>query len=354
MRNWPMDELADIRHELAALRADNQQLRAEVGELRAGRREPESSLELDASVSRRGLMSKAAVVAAGAVAGAAMLGKPAAASDVVGDLVPGYDNFTHFQTTLKYTAALDNNSTATTGSLITTDSLLVLDSTASPLASSTGLECHGGGTGIHAFSVNVAGDFTGGAIGLQASGARPLAFVAGHGAPGAPIDVSAKGQFAFDSLGNLFYCIANGSPGVFRKLVGPETAGSLHLLPQPIRVFDSRPGLAPLGTANGGPKGIIASGATVAVNCTANSSGVPTDATGVSFNLTITQTVAGGYLTTWGGGTQPASSSINWTSSGADVANGVTIACDANAMIHVAAGGPGSTHFIVDVTGYYR
>ena len=37
--------------------------------------------------------------------------------------------------------------------------------------------------------------------------------------------------------GSLWACVTDGTPGVFRKLAGSETAGSLHLLPAPVRVL---------------------------------------------------------------------------------------------------------------------
>jgi len=82
---------------------------------------------------------------------------------------------------------------------------------------------------------------------------------------------------------------------------------------------------------------------------------VPSGATGIAYNLTIVNTVSGGYLAVNPGTTTAATSSaINWAASGAVVANASVVAIDANRQITVTAGGGGTTDFMVDVVGYYR
>ncbi|MCU1366744.1 MAG: hypothetical protein JWN39_2383 [Ilumatobacteraceae bacterium] len=375
-----MDD-TDIRSDLALLRQRNAVLEARNDELmaRLDRLEEREVDEVVGPVSRRGLLAKAAVIVAGAVVGGVALAEPAAAYTVV-PLNNGEDNSSPTQTKFSYSVAHTSSTDGITTPFLSTGAAMVLVDNGSPGAVSTsiGLDARGNNLGLRSIAYNsdgiavdgysegpdaVGGRFFGGnravvaignVIGVSTRAPVPLFFAGGHGTAGIPTSAASLGSFAMDPGGNLYFCVGTGTPGLFRKLAGPGSAGTLHLLPQPKRVFDSRADQPPQPPAGGGPKGILVSGTSVAIDCKANGSGVPADAAGVAFNLTITGTVLSGFLTTWGAGAQPGTSSINWTSAGADVANGVTIACDAGALIHVAAGGGGSTHFIVDVTGYYR
>jgi hypothetical protein len=87
---------------------------------------------------------------------------------------------------------------------------------------------------------------------------------------------------------------------------------------------------------------------------------IPETSAAVTYNLTVTQTGGDGYLavfpggTTWGG-----ISSINWTVSNANVANGGTVGLGPAQLtgpgsVMVQCGGFASTFFIIDVTGYYQ
>ena len=81
-------------------------------------------------------------------------------------------------------------------------------------------------------------------------------------------------------------------------------------------------------------------------------------AVAVSFNLTVTQTAGGGYLSIYQEGTTwPGVSSLNWKRAGEDIANG--------GMVGLGGGGPyfarvrcggnsaASTHYVIDITGYF-
>ena len=198
---------------------------------------------------------------------------------------------------------------------------------------------------INASSTAVAVNASGDSAGIITRGARPLAFEGGHGSAGPPTDPSSNGSFAQDINNNIYYCVVGGTPGTYRKLAGPGTAGALHLLPTSVRAYDSRS----LGTL----VGLLQPGVPVTVNCSFGSAVVPTDATAVICNLTVTGTEAAGYITAWGPGSRPGTSAINWSAPGLTLANGSTLACDVGATLHFVAGG-GGTHLIVDITGYYR
>ena len=80
---------------------------------------------------------------------------------------------------------------------------------------------------------------------------------------------------------------------------------------------------------------------------------IPHGATAVAFNLTITQTAGSGFLSICAGDRNTATSIINWTSANVTVANASVIPIDASRRVKVTCGGPGSTHFILDISGDY-
>ncbi len=74
------------------------------------------------------------------------------------------------------------------------------------------------------------------------------------------------------------------------------------------------------------------------------------------FNLTVTNTAGSGALAVVSASApDPTTSRINWFASGQILANGLTSACDGSQDVKVkcVASAGGSTHFILDVTGYY-
>ena len=83
---------------------------------------------------------------------------------------------------------------------------------------------------------------------------------------------------------------------------------------------------------------------------------IPSNATAVVINLTVTNMTAGGYLSIYPeGSTQPVVSSLNWTATSGIVANLVTVPVNTtNGEITITNGGTsGSVDFVVDIEGYY-
>jgi hypothetical protein len=186
-------------------------------------------------------------------------------------------------------------------------------------------------------------------IGLRAFGARANVELAASGVPD-PLRAVAHtlGELVEDTSGDLWLCVVAGNPGTWRKLGGPATAGQLHLLTAPVRVYDSRPGNPPLTVL---PKTPLVSNTARTVDATGDSSGVPTAATGVLINIRVTQGVAAGFLTAWPQGTWPGTSSINW-SAGQTIATTTVTACGPLATFLVLANS--ATDLLVDVIGYYQ
>ncbi|MBI4882419.1 MAG: hypothetical protein HY826_00015 [Actinobacteria bacterium] len=159
-------------------------------------------------------------------------------------------------------------------------------------------------------------------------------------------------------VGNVWFCYEGGTPGKWRKLAGPNTAGAFHAI-KPTRVYDSRAG-APL------PSGVLLAGANRTVSVADGRDGgggvittdlVPAGATAVAANITITGTIGSfGYLAiNPGGDLVEGGSTINWSSPGQTIANGVTLTLNTTRQLTVLCGGlPGAaTNFIIDIAGYY-
>lgn len=132
---------------------------------------------------------------------------------------------------------------------------------------------------------------------------------------------------------------------------GPAATGSLHFLPTPLRAYDSR--------VTGQTK--LAAGTTRTVSLAngkdladATSIAVPPGATGAVVTLTATQTTGpDGFLKLYSAtSTEPATSSINWSAANQHIAVSTQVAVDATGQVKVTTGGT-STHFIIDVIGYY-
>lgn len=159
-----------------------------------------------------------------------------------------------------------------------------------------------------------------------------------------------------DSAGVIWFCVAGGTPGTWRMLSGPSTAGAFTPL-TPGRVYDSR-------RATYSPNGALGSGQnrTISVANSYDTDGtlvttnfVPFGATAVFANVTVVETTGDGWLAVNPGGTTTVSaSSINWSASGQMLANGISLKLNGTRQITVVNGSPGSTQFIVDILGYYR
>jgi hypothetical protein len=131
---------------------------------------------------------------------------------------------------------------------------------------------------------------------------------------------------------------------------GPKPAGEAHLLPVPLRAYDSRD--------NAGAK--IAALETRTISLTSGKDAakatfiaVPPGATAAIITLTVTETVGvGGFLKVYNAGiTEPATSSINWAGANQNIAVSTQVSVDAAGQVKVT-GGANPTHFVIDVVGY--
>ncbi|MCU1452173.1 MAG: hypothetical protein JWN46_319 [Acidimicrobiales bacterium] len=149
---------------------------------------------------------------------------------------------------------------------------------------------------------------------------------------------------------NLWFCVGDGTPGTWRKLAGPATAGAFHVLHAPVRVYDSRPGTSPSTP----PKTRLVAGTARTLDVTGNSSGVPKGATAVMCNLLVVNAASGnGNFTIWANGVaRPAANNMVWGGSTGRFSSLAVTALDANAKCQVVSNV--GTDFVLDIVGYYR
>jgi hypothetical protein len=84
----------------------------------------------------------------------------------------------------------------------------------------------------------------------------------------------------------------------------------------------------------------------------ANQLAVPAGATAALVNLTITDTEAGGFVKMYSAAiAEPATSSINWSQSGQNLAVSTPVGVDSQGRIKLT-GGVNATNVVVDVIGY--
>jgi hypothetical protein len=185
-------------------------------------------------------------------------------------------------------------------------------------------------------------------IDLMAGGAGRLASIP-QLAVGAPTSGTyAAGEQIRDAGGNLFICVAGGSPGTWLKAAAGAAGrgGMVNLLSAPIRLLDTRL-----------LSGKLPAGAVLVLQVTGVDVGgisVPKGATGVVGNVTVVQPTGGGDLRLYPGGAPlPATSSINFAS-GQVVANGVTVGLNTGGQISIKVDMPAgtATHVIFDASGY--
>jgi hypothetical protein len=161
-----------------------------------------------------------------------------------------------------------------------------------------------------------------------------------HGQPG---DI---GGLWVDDDGNWWAATADGVDAKWRKLAGPETAGALHLLPSPKRVYDSRPGEPP----SIDPKSPLSPNIARSIDPKGNSSGVPTQARGVLITLTIAPLASGGFATVWPSGDWPGTSNANFNA-GQPIAATTVVGLGPDAKFLVQSNV--STNVVIDIVGYY-
>ena len=190
---------------------------------------------------------------------------------------------------------------------------------------------------------------TGTAI-LAESGRTQLQF---GGFPVAPLgagQLRVRGEMVFDLAGDLWLCVAAGTPGTWRRVSGTNTAGALRVLPSTIRIYDSRAGAKPLAVQ----KGKFADSEERVIDATLGGA-TPAGATAVLINATATNTNPGGFFAFFKNGTAwPNNSSLSWGTANTTIANLAVVAVDVAAKFKARMQGPGGADLVVDCIGYYQ
>ena len=127
---------------------------------------------------------------------------------------------------------------------------------------------------------------------------------------------------------------------------GPVVAGFYTLTP--CRVVDTRNDPGPYG-------GPALQAAAARAFVMVGSCGIPVEADAIAVNVTVTQPTAPGFVTIYPVGVAlPATSTINY-GAGQTRANNAIVQVGAGGAIAAACGqSSGTTHFIIDVIGYFR
>ena len=155
--------------------------------------------------------------------------------------------------------------------------------------------------------------------------------------------------------GVLWYNVAAGTPGTWRTLAAPNSAGAFYAV-TPGRVYDSRLSTYPQhGTLGSGQNRTLSVASSYDLNgALLNSNFVPVGATAVFANIVVVDTVANGWLAVNPGGDITVhAATINWSQTGQVLANGISLTLDNNRQITVINGSAGSTQFVIDITGYW-
>lgn len=345
---------------IAALEAELAALRAEVASLR-GASTPASPPPVAAHVAspaadtptaatRRAVLRRAAAVAAGAGAATAFAASPAAAAN--GDAVTaGQITTATSKTELRYSSAgaLQSHILAVQDGTFDL-SFVFYPSAVLGMANSkvsngvVGMSNVPDGAGMIALGSHDR------SRGLLVGGDKAQVSIAAQGS--APQERNTIGGFVpgdivFDSGYTMWLCVGSGATGgaaAWRRLSAPSAVGSLTLNASPIRAYDSR--------VTGGR---IAAGQERDVPLKTGG-GVPEGANAALLNVTVTDTSTAGFLKVFKpGAAVPSASNINWDHTGSNVANNATVVLDTEERCRIRCGGTSaSTHFIVDVLGWYR
>ena len=310
----------------------------------------------DTRTSRRRLLKLAGAGVVGAVATTAMRAQPAAAADG-NPLNIGNTNSTsvstNFYTVLDYSPSsspalglvVRENTVHRTGGAVTGQASNTHGMTTGVVGHLTGNnigigvtgQTDGPGSGVYGQSLAGFGVFGASSTGYDLyGGGNGRTGRAAHITAGPPTAGSyGTGDEIRDNSGNVFVCVIGGSPGTWRKVAGPSTAGALHVI-SGSRVLNNV---------------TMANGQTQLVDC---SSRAPVGATAVQVTILAFGTTADGYQTCYAEGTpNPGTINCFW-SAGAQMATAAVVPVSAArrfSMTLTTAGG--SVGAAVDIGGYY-
>jgi hypothetical protein len=301
---------------------------------------PASRHAEDGRMSRRRLLTGAAVTAAGAGAFLVRSAQPAAAA-TGGGMILGTANDANAVTSLANTAS----STPATLFVVTNSAGIGVSATAGPNFDGISGTSSGGASGAGVAGTSSAG------YGLYGDSTSGYAMFAGgngrigmnaHVGAGAPIaGTYSKGDIIRDANAALYLCVVAGTPGTWKKVVGPDTS-TLHLV-TPVRLVDTYAGL-----------GLAAGAFSGARQINLRTGPVPANAVGVMASITA-YAPSGTFGSIGSVSIAPAGASagINTNAWGPDdgLSNGFAIsALSSGGVLQVYASS--ATQLTIDVAGY--
>jgi hypothetical protein len=172
-----------------------------------------------------------------------------------------------------------------------------------------------------------------------------------HLATGTPSSGSYDlGDIIRNSAGDVYICTVKGAaPSVakFQKIAGPAAAGAIHLLPTPVRTFDSR-----ASQSAPGPKGFLSNGWEAAWSLAGI---VPAGSTAAIISMQVFQTSTDGFLTAYEDGTaNPGTINCFW-SPGMQISSTTFVRLNSALSYRVrAAFSGGQSNCAIDLLGYIR
>ena len=357
------EELQTMKEDLAATRDELTLAKDELTELRGARKAPSPKASETKSVeahgtdpeevhSRRGLLKKVGVGAAVTAAGVVSASSEAAAAN--GDPI-----------TLGVQSNVATSPTSSTGQGTTRDNAFTFEDASATYRSNSNYpaslaaytsSAEDSRNGFYAYSETRLDDEVNSGHAIVAwanTGSRSnILLVSGQGNPNTSTISHQRGELIFDNERNLWLCVANGTPGTWKKLAGPDTAGSFHPI-SPKRVWDTRFQGGQIG-GNQSRLITVADGRVLGEATVDEVNLVPAGATAVTFNLTLISRSNNGFLAvTPGDATSFGASTINWQSNNSVLANGTLSSLDGSRQLRLWTSETGSAHAIVDITGYY-
>jgi hypothetical protein len=213
-------------------------------------------------------------------------------------------------------------------------------------AAGIGVRAHTGGPiGVLGIAdTGIGGIFSGGNAQLALLPAATL---------GPPASGGHRGTFFVDNAGVLWYCTADGVPGTWIRLSGPQAGvqgGAISYLSTPVRLLDARTSSSS-GLVN---RGALAGNEIYTFGVAGlGGSGIPSDAQGLIANVTVLGPSDVGNLSLFpAGGAIPTVASMTFGTAGLFLANGVNVAIGTGGAINIQNQSGGTTPLVLDAVAY--
>jgi hypothetical protein len=333
--------------ELHALKAELHRMQRRVDEL--------EQQDHGSTVSRRNMLRGIGAAAVGAAAGGLVFTNTASATNGANILIGAANQTSTLPTELVPVAGYSANMLGAF-TVSNQDGPIDSNAAASCIAAYADDEV-GTGHSIGIFGKAKTNNAGASAIGAMFDAPVPLQLI-DTALTGAPSSTGgATGQFKVDG-GDLWFCVDQKPVGMsqvstWRQLTGLGVAGGYHPV-TPRRVYDSRKGLGFIKVGQFRDVSIKDAIDTVTGEVSLGDF-IPPGATAVMANITVTNTVASGYLVCNPGLNHAITSSIlNWSAANQTVANGLTVTLNDNRQLALGVNGGGAkAQVIIDVLGYY-